>query len=149
MRSSQAGSPSLAHQHAARHQRRTPAEPRRGTASPELPFQRIEDDVARIILGEKITRGASNIIDGEPNLVTSRKSQRIIVGGCAVTIEIRPPRTEKTWTLEVVDGEGVSHVREEPLSSERHAATAALQAIEAGGPRPFRRGRNVIPFRKS
>ncbi len=88
------------------------------------------------------------MIHDEPNLVTSSKSQRVVVGGCAFTIEIYRLETDKTWTLEVVDCEGTSHVWDEQFSSDEGARTAALQEIEAAGPLAFMRGDNVIPFQK-
>ncbi|WP_092685617.1 hypothetical protein [Albimonas donghaensis] len=88
------------------------------------------------------------MIDDEPKLVTSSNSQRVIVDGYTFTIEIYRLETDKTWTLEVVDGEGVSHVWDDPFSSDKDAWTAALQEIEAGGPLAFMRGHNVIPLRK-
>jgi hypothetical protein len=83
----------------------------------------------------------------EPNLVTSGKSQRVIVDGLAFAIEIYRLETDKTWTLEVVDPEGTSHVWEDQFSSDKDARNTAIQAIETEGALAFMRGDNVIPFR--
>ena len=53
------------------------------------------------------------MIDDEPNLVTSGKSQHIVVDGYPFSIEIYRLEDEKIWTLEVVDHENTSHVWEE------------------------------------
>jgi len=86
------------------------------------------------------------MIDNEPNLVTSGKSQRIIVDGYPFSIEIYRLENEKTWTLEVVDYDSASHVWDEQFKSDKDARNAALQEIESEGPLAFMRGNNVIPF---
>ncbi len=53
------------------------------------------------------------MIDDEPNLVTSGKSQHIVVDKYPFSIEIYRLEDEKIWTLEVVDHENTSHVWEE------------------------------------
>lgn len=89
------------------------------------------------------------MIEEEPNLVTSGKSQRIIVDGLPFSIEIYRLEEEKVWTLEVVDHEGASHVWEDQFASDQEARDTAIQALEAEGAVAFMRGDNVIPFRKS
>lgn len=86
------------------------------------------------------------MIDDEPNLVTSGKSQHIVVEGYPFSIEIYRLEDEKTWTLEVVDHENSSHVWDEQFQSDKDARNAALQEIEKEGPLAFMRGDNVIPF---
>lgn len=83
----------------------------------------------------------------EPNLVTSAKSKRIVVDGYPFSIDIVRLEADKTWTLEVVDHEGTSHVWDEQFTSDTEARDAAINAIEAEGALAFIRGNNVIPFR--
>lgn len=85
----------------------------------------------------------------EPNLVTSSKSQRVVADGYPFALEICSLETDKTWTLEVVDQEGASHVWEEQFKTDRDARNAALGALEREGAIAFMRGNNVIPFRQS
>lgn len=87
--------------------------------------------------------------EDEPNLVTSGKSQHVIIDGFPFSIEIYRLEHDKAWTLEVVDHEGTSHVWDDEFASDRDARNAALQAIEADGALAFIRGNNVIPFRQS
>lgn len=89
------------------------------------------------------------MIEDEPNLVNSGKSQHVVVDGYPFSIEIFRLETDKTWTLEVVDHEGTSHVWDEEFSSDKDARNAAIQAIEAEGAIALIRGDNTIPFRKS
>lgn len=86
--------------------------------------------------------------DDEPNMVNSGKSQRVIVDGLPFSIEIYRLETDKTWTLEVVDHEGTSHVWDDLFESDKDARNTALEAIKAEGALAFMRGDNVIPFRK-
>ena len=88
------------------------------------------------------------MIEDEPNLITSGKSQHVVVGGYPFSIEIYRLETDKAWALEVVDRDGTSHVWDEQFKSDKDARNAAIQAIEAEGPIAFMRGDNVIPFRK-
>ena len=85
----------------------------------------------------------------EPNLVTSGKSQRVIIDGYPFSIQIYRLEDEQTWTLEVVDHEGASHVWDDQFPSDKDARTAALEALEENGALAFMRGDNVIPFRQS
>jgi hypothetical protein len=85
--------------------------------------------------------------DEEPNLVTSGKSQRVIVDGLAFAIEIYRLETDKTWTLEVVNPEGTSHVWDDQFRPDKDARNIAIQAIETEGALAFMRGDNIIPFR--
>ena len=89
------------------------------------------------------------MIEDEPNLVTSGKSQHVIIDGFAFSIEIYRLDQDKTWTLEVVDHEGTSHVWDDQFASDKDARNTAIQAIEAEGAIAFMRGDNVIPFRKT
>lgn len=86
------------------------------------------------------------IEDDEPNLVTSGKRQDVIVDGYLFSIEIYRLETEKLWTLEVVDFEGISHVWDDQFGSDRDARNAAIQAIEHEGAIAFMRGDKIIPF---
>ncbi len=86
------------------------------------------------------------MIDDEPNLISSRKSQQVTVDGLPFSIEIYRLETDKAWTLEVIDHEGASHVWDDQFSSDKDARTAAIQAIESEGAVAFMRGNNVVPF---
>jgi hypothetical protein len=87
------------------------------------------------------------IEDDEPNLVTSGKSKRVVIDGFPFSIDIFRLETDKTWTLEVVDHKGTSHVWEEQFTSDAEARDAAINAIETEGAMTFMRSNNVIPFR--
>ncbi len=82
----------------------------------------------------------------EQNLVTSSKSQTVVVDSCPFSIEIYRLEDEKTWTFEVVDHERTSHVWDDQFRSDKDARDAAIQALEAEGAVAFMRGNNVIPF---
>jgi hypothetical protein len=86
--------------------------------------------------------------DQDPKLVTSDKSQRVLVDSYPFSIQIYRLETDKTWTLEVVDHEGTSHVWDEQFRSDKDARNAAIEALESEGAAAFMRGDNVIPFRK-
>jgi hypothetical protein len=88
------------------------------------------------------------IEDDTPNIVTSGKSQHMTVGGFAFSIQIYRLEEDKTWTLEVVDHEGTSHVWDDQFTSDKDARNAAIEAIESEGPLTFMRGDNVVPFRR-
>lgn len=85
----------------------------------------------------------------DPNLITSGKSQRVLVDGYPFSIQVYRLEEGKTWTLEVVDHEGASHVWDEQFRSDRDARNAAIEALESEGAIAFMRGDNVIPFRKA
>lgn len=85
--------------------------------------------------------------DDEPNIVTSGKSQMIVVDGVRFDIEIYRLETDTAWTLEVVDPENTSHVWDDQFASDSDARDAAIEAIEREGPAAFMRGNNVVPFR--
>ena len=86
--------------------------------------------------------------DDEPNLVTSSKSQRVVVDGYPFAIKIYRLETDRTWTLEVVDHEGTSHVWDDQFRTDRDARNAAVEALERESAIAFMRGNNVIPFRQ-
>ena len=73
------------------------------------------------------------MIEDEPNLVTSGKSQHVIIDGFPFSIEIYRLEQDRTWTLEVVDHEGTSHVWDDQFASDKDARNTAIQAIEAEG----------------
>jgi len=88
--------------------------------------------------------------DDEPNLVQSAKSQQITVDGVSFSINIYRLESDRTWTLEVEDHEGTSHVWDDRFHSDEGARNAAIDAIEREGAVAFMRGAgNVIPFRQS
>lgn len=86
--------------------------------------------------------------EDEPNLVTSSKSQRVVVDGLPFSIEIYRLEDQKDWTLEVVDHEGTSHVWDDTFKSDRDARNEAVKELEANGALAFMRGDegNVVPF---
>jgi hypothetical protein len=86
--------------------------------------------------------------EDEPNIVTSRKSQRVIIDGFPFSIEIYRLESEKAWTLEVVDHDGTSHVWDDQFLSDKDARNEALKALEGEGALAFMRGNNVIPFNR-
>ena len=85
--------------------------------------------------------------DKEPNLVTSSKSQRVLVDGYPFSIGIYRLEQQESWTLEVVGPDGTSHVWDEQFDSDKDAVNAAIAEIEREGPTAFMKGDNVIPFR--
>lgn len=92
---------------------------------------------------------ARDMIDEEPNLVTSGKSRRIVVDGYPFTIDIFRLENDTTWTLEVVDHENNSHVWDEQFASDTEARDVAVKTIEEEGALAFMRGNNVNPFRSA
>lgn len=86
------------------------------------------------------------MVEDEPNLVTSSKSQGVTVDGYPFSIEIYRLENEEQWTLEVVDYEATSHVWDEQFKSAKDAR-GALKELNAEGAVSFIRGNNVIPFR--
>ncbi|WP_244298002.1 hypothetical protein, partial [Paracoccus marcusii] len=88
-------------------------------------------------------RGAASRL----HIVTSGKSQRVIIDGHPFSIEIYRAETDQNWMLEVVDQDGTSHVWDDQFASDKEARNAAIQAIEEEGAVAFMRGDNVIRFR--
>ena len=84
----------------------------------------------------------------EPNLVTSGKSQRIVVDGYAFLINIHRLETDETWSLEVVDYQNDSHVWDNQFQTDTEARDAALAALKSEGAIAFMRGNNVVQFRR-
>ena len=82
----------------------------------------------------------------EPNLVTSGKSQRVVVDGYAFFINIHRLETDETWNLEVVDYQDASHVWDDQFRSDSEARDAALAALKSEGAIAFMRGNNVVQF---
>ena len=83
-----------------------------------------------------------------PNLVTSGKSQSILVHGHRFDIEISRIEGGTTWTLEDVDEKGTSHVWDDEFSSDADALAAAFKAFEEEGALGFLSEGNVVPFRR-
>ncbi len=86
------------------------------------------------------------MIEEEPNIVTSGKSQRVIIDGYPFSIQIYRVETDQNWMLEVVDQDGTSHVWDDQFVSDMDARNAAVHAIEEEGAVAFMRGDNVIRF---
>lgn len=87
------------------------------------------------------------MVEVETNLITSSKSQRVMVDGYPFSIEIYRLKNEKMWALEVLDFEGTSHVWDEQFKSDKDARNAAANELETKGATAFMRGDNVNPFR--
>lgn len=87
------------------------------------------------------------MVEDEPNLITSSKSQKVMVDGYPFSIEIYRLEDEKMWVLEVVDYEGTSHVWDDQFKSDKDARNAAVNELDTQGAIAFMRGDNVIPFR--
>ena len=60
--------------------------------------------------------------EDEPNLVTSGKSQRVVVDGYPFSINIHRLETDETWTLEVVDHLETSHVWDDQFRSDSNSS---------------------------
>lgn len=89
------------------------------------------------------------MVDDEPNLVTSGKSQRLVVDGYPFSVEIYRHEADKTRTLEIVDHRDTSHVWDDQFESDKDACDTAMQALASERAVGFMRGDNVIPFRES
>lgn len=87
------------------------------------------------------------MIEEEPNLITSSKSQQVIVDGYPFSIEIYRLEDQSEWSLEVVDCDNTSHVWDDLFKSDRDARNAAITELEGEGALSFMRGDNVIPFK--
>lgn len=61
------------------------------------------------------------MIHDEPQLISSIKSQRIVVDGYSFAIEIHRLDNDRAWTPEFVDHQGTSHVWEEQFKTDRDA----------------------------
>ena len=70
------------------------------------------------------------MIEDEPNLIKPAKSQQVVVDGHPFSIQIYRLETDKTWTLEVVDLDGTSHVWDEQFKSDKDARNVALEALD-------------------
>lgn len=82
----------------------------------------------------------------DPNLVTSDKSQRVVVDGYAFLINIHRLETDTTWSLEVVDHQNDSHAWDNQFETDSEARDAALTALNSEGAIAFMRGNNVVQF---
>jgi len=87
------------------------------------------------------------MVEEEPNLITSSKSQRVMVDGYMFSIEIYRLEGESEWSLEVVDFENSSHVWDDLFMSDKDARNAAITELESKGALAFMRPDNVIPFK--
>tara|TARA_R110000737_G_scaffold26627_4_gene45411 strand:- start:19314 stop:19583 length:270 start_codon:yes stop_codon:yes gene_type:complete len=87
--------------------------------------------------------------ENEPNPIRSSKSLRAVIQGHPFSIEIYRLETEATWTLEVIDHTGASHVWNEQFSSDREARDSAIYTLETEGPAAFIVGDNVVLFRRN
>lgn len=84
----------------------------------------------------------------EPNLITSSKSQRVLVEGHPLSIEIYRIDTEPMWSLEIVDEDGTSTVWEDLFATDADALEEAFKTINEEGIGAFRDNINVVPFPK-
>jgi len=77
------------------------------------------------------------IEDDESNLITSGKSKIIVIDGYTFSINIFRFEPDNTWTLEVIDHKGTSHVWEEQFISDAEAWDIAVYALKAEGALAF------------
>ena len=82
----------------------------------------------------------------EPNLITSCLSRSVTADGVFVRIEIVRIEGNPDWSLEVVDQDGTSTVRQEPFDTDAAALSEALRAIEKESTALFRDESNVVLF---
>ena len=82
----------------------------------------------------------------DPNLVTSGKSQRVVIDGYAFLINIHRLETDTTWSLKVVDHQNDSQVWDNQFETDSDARDAALAALNSEGAIAFRRDNNVVHF---
>ena len=87
------------------------------------------------------------MVEEEPSLVTSSKSQHVTVDGYPFSIEIYRLEGETEWSLEVVDFENSSHVWDDLFTSDKDAQNAAITELESKGALAFMRPDKVIPFK--
>tara|TARA_R110002110_G_scaffold415730_3_gene654536 strand:- start:3666 stop:3932 length:267 start_codon:yes stop_codon:yes gene_type:complete len=87
------------------------------------------------------------MVEEEPNLITSSKSQQVVVDGYPFSIEIYRLEDQSEWSLEVVDFENNSHVWDDLFKSDKEARNAAITELESEGALSFMRGNSVIPFK--
>ena len=118
-----------------------------GNGGETASLQAIDPADGRRILDRYRQAGVHQMIEEEPNIVTSGKSQRVIIDGHPFSIEIYRAETDQNWMLEIVDQDGTSHVWDDHFASDKEARNAAMQAIEEEGAVAFMRGDNVIRFR--
>lgn len=87
------------------------------------------------------------IRDAEANLVTSRKSQRVLVDDYPFSLEIYRLENDSARTLEVIEHEGTSHAWEEQFQSDTIACDTAVVAVESEGAVVLMRC-NIFPIRR-
>ena len=87
------------------------------------------------------------MVEEEPNLITSSKSQQVSVDGYPFSIEIYRLEDQSEWSLEVVDFENTSHVWDDLFQSDKDARNTAVAELESEGALSFMRGNNVKPFK--
>lgn len=91
----------------------------------------------------------------EPNIITSSKTQKILVKGHSISIEIYKLEGTSEWSLEVIDDRGTSVVWDELFGLDEDALTMALDTLDKEGLSIFTdndapsNGDNVIPFNRS
>ena len=83
-----------------------------------------------------------------PNLVISGKSQSVLVDNHRFEINIHKMERDSSWTLEVVDYKGKSHVWDDQFASDADALSAAVKVFADEGAAGFLDQGNVIPFPK-
>ena len=83
-----------------------------------------------------------------PDLIKSTKSMRASIRGYLFLIEIHRPQGAQTWTLEVIDPTGISHILGHDFITDRAARDTALHLIETDGLTAFPGQSNVIPLHK-
>ncbi len=81
-----------------------------------------------------------------PNIITSGLSERVMVEGHLLSIEIYKSEGDCNWVLEVVDEEGTSIVWDDLFKTDKDAKNEVLKTIREEGLSAFRDNGNVIKF---
>lgn len=81
-----------------------------------------------------------------PKTITSTRNIRVLIDGHRFATKIYRLETDRQWTLEVVDDEGMRHVWTKRFDNDREARDEAIRALETSGPGAFKRGDNIVPF---
>lgn len=79
----------------------------------------------------------------------SPKSKSVAIGGFRFEIKIFRLETDTGWSLEAVDQDGMSHVRNGQFASDEDAQATAIAALEEAGAITFMAGDSVVPFQRS
>ncbi|MDG1437842.1 MAG: hypothetical protein P8P98_02625, partial [Emcibacteraceae bacterium] len=67
------------------------------------------------------------------NIITSSKTQKVLVKGQSISIEIYKLEGTGGWTLEVINDQGTSIVWEDLFGSDEDALSTALDTLDEEG----------------